>query len=139
VLRPGPDGAVRSEDVPALSALNMRLRDDYVNDCQKGIDRWNRVIANSGIDFTIRLPHVGFHRQIGEFRTAHYDVEGNPLGEDEWNRRRHEMLPNSDDQAFIEDLMKVSVREPGKFAGWIAPPRVGIDNRPGDFEYVKIV
>jgi benzoyl-CoA 2,3-dioxygenase component B len=28
--------------------------------------------------------------------------------------------------------------EPGQFAGWIAPPRVGIDNRPGDFEYVKI-
>ncbi len=30
------------------------------------------------------------------------------------------------------------VTEPGKFAGWIAPPRIGIDNKPGDFEYVKI-
>ena len=30
------------------------------------------------------------------------------------------------------------VTEPGKFASWIAPPRVGIDNKPGDFEYVKI-
>jgi benzoyl-CoA 2,3-dioxygenase component B len=30
------------------------------------------------------------------------------------------------------------VREPGKFAGWIAPPIVGIDNKPGDFEYVKL-
>jgi benzoyl-CoA 2,3-dioxygenase component B len=30
------------------------------------------------------------------------------------------------------------VTEPGKFANWIAPPRVGIDNKPGDFEYVKI-
>ena len=30
------------------------------------------------------------------------------------------------------------VREPGKFASWIAPPRVGIDNKPGDFEYVKL-
>ena len=30
------------------------------------------------------------------------------------------------------------VPEPGKFAGWIAPPKVGIDNKPGDFEYVKI-
>jgi benzoyl-CoA 2,3-epoxidase subunit B len=30
------------------------------------------------------------------------------------------------------------VRELGQFAGWIAPPRVGIDNKPGDFEYVKI-
>ena len=28
--------------------------------------------------------------------------------------------------------------EPAKFASWIAPPKVGIDNKPGDFEYVKI-
>ena len=28
--------------------------------------------------------------------------------------------------------------EPGTFAGWISPPKVGIDNKPGDFEYVKI-
>jgi benzoyl-CoA 2,3-dioxygenase component B len=27
---------------------------------------------------------------------------------------------------------------PGKFAGWIAPPKTGIDNKPGNFEYVKI-
>ena len=31
VLRPR-DGAIVKEDVPALSALNMRLRDDYVED-----------------------------------------------------------------------------------------------------------
>jgi benzoyl-CoA 2,3-dioxygenase component B len=29
-------------------------------------------------------------------------------------------------------------RGPGEFASWIAPPKVGIDNKPGDFEYVKI-
>jgi benzoyl-CoA 2,3-dioxygenase component B len=28
--------------------------------------------------------------------------------------------------------------EPAKFASWIAAPKVGIDNKPGDFEYVKI-
>jgi benzoyl-CoA 2,3-dioxygenase component B len=30
------------------------------------------------------------------------------------------------------------VSEPGKFANWIAAPKVGIDNKPGEFEYVKI-
>jgi len=30
------------------------------------------------------------------------------------------------------------VHAPGGFASWIAPPRIGIDNKPGDFEYVKI-
>jgi len=34
-------------------------------------------------------------------------------------------------------LMK-PVRDVGEFAPWIAPPKVGIDNKPGDFEYVKI-
>jgi len=138
VLRP-VDGAVRSVEVPALSALNMRLRDDYVRDCQKGIDRWNRTIASKGIDFAISLPHVAFHRQIGEFKGARYDLRGRPLTEDQWKAVVGEMLPTGEDQAFIEDLMKVTVTEPGKFATWIAPPRVGIDNQPGDFEYVKLV
>jgi benzoyl-CoA 2,3-dioxygenase component B len=26
----------------------------------------------------------------------------------------------------------------GAFANWISPPKVGIDNKGGDFEYVKI-
>ena len=47
------------------------------------------------------------------------------------------MAANKDDGDFIVSLMK-SVTEPGQFANWIAPPRLGIDNKPGDFEYVKI-
>ncbi|MBL8989157.1 MAG: benzoyl-CoA 2,3-epoxidase subunit BoxB [Gemmatimonadetes bacterium] len=138
VLRP-VDGVIQAMDVPALSALNMRLRDDYVKDCQKGIDRWNRVITSAGIDFQIRLPHVAFHRKIGEFKNSLYDIHGNPLTTDVWSSRRDEMLPNGDDQAYIEGLMAATPeRQPGKYAGWIAPPRVGIDNKPGDFEYVKL-
>ena len=138
VLRP-VDGVIQAMNVPALSALNMRLRDDYVKDCQKGIDRWNRVITSAGIDFQIRLPHVAFHRKIGEFKNSLYDIHGNPLTTDVWSSRRDEMLPNGDDQAYIEGLMAATPeRQPGKYAGWIAPPRVGIDNKPGDFEYVKL-
>jgi benzoyl-CoA 2,3-dioxygenase component B len=137
VLRP-VNGRVESVDLPALSALNMRLRDDYLHDCQKGIDRWNRVIQASGVNFAMRLPHVGFNRRIGEFRNAHYDVDGQPLATEAWNARKTAMLPSDEDQAFIEALMGAAVREPGRFAGWIAPPAVGIDNKPGDFEYVKI-
>ena len=36
------DGAVVKQEVPALSALNMRLRDDFVDDAQGGVTRWNR-------------------------------------------------------------------------------------------------
>ena len=38
---------------------------------------------------------------------------------------------------FIESLMK-PVYEIGKFASWISEPDQGIDNKSGDFEYVKI-
>ena len=41
------------------------------------------------------------------------------------------------DGDYIVSLMK-PVSEPGQFANWISPPRLGIDNKPGDFEYVKI-
>jgi len=132
------DGKITSADVPALSGLNMRLRDDYVTDCNRGVERWNRVIAKSGIDFKVRLPSVAFNRQIGEFKGLHIDVEGRMLSPEEWASRRDDMLPSADDRAFIEHLMTRAVTEPAKFAGWIAPPRVGIDNRPGDFEYVKV-
>jgi benzoyl-CoA 2,3-dioxygenase component B len=131
------DGRIQNEDAPALSALNMRLRDDYVNDANVGVGRWNKVIESFGIPFEIRLPHVAFHRHIGEFAKIKADVSGKQLSDVEWASRRSEFLPNDADKEFIESLMQPQY-EPGKFASWIAPPKVGIDNKPGDFEYVKI-
>src|ERR1700744_5039838 len=40
-------GAIVNEEVPALSALNMRLRDDYVEDAAAGVTRWNRVLERA--------------------------------------------------------------------------------------------
>jgi benzoyl-CoA 2,3-dioxygenase component B len=115
----------------------MRLRDDYVADCNNGVARWNKVIDQIGIPFQIKLPHVAFHRHIGEFSRTNADVEGNILSPAEWTNQRTDFLPSAADKDFIESLMKPQM-EPGKFASWIAPPKVGIDNKPGDFEYVKI-
>ncbi|MBI1384501.1 MAG: benzoyl-CoA 2,3-epoxidase subunit BoxB [Rhizobiales bacterium] len=131
------DGAIIAEDMPALSAINMRLRDDYSRDAGGGVKRWNQIIEKSGIAFELKLPHEGFHRQIGAFTRAPITPEGTVLGTEEWNARRDEWLPSKADGDFIQSLMKPQW-EPGKYAGWIAPPRVGIDNKPGDFEYVKL-
>ena len=38
---------------------------------------------------------------------------------------------------YLGSLM-VPVTEVGRYAGWIAPLEVGIDNKPEDFEYVQI-
>ena len=131
------DGKIQNEDSPALSALNMRLRDDYVVDCNVGVGRWNKVIEQHGLAFQIKLPHVAFHRHIGEFSSIKADVDGNVLSDGEWSKRRGEFLPSDSDKDFIESLMQPQF-EPAKFASWIAPPKVGIDNKPGEFEYVKI-
>src|SRR5215467_8449381 len=131
------DGEIQKEDSPALSALNMRLRDDYVVDCNAGVGRWNKAIEQIGIPFQINLPHVAFHRHIGEFSSIKADVSGQVMSDEQWGKRRGDFLPSDGDKEFIESLMK-SQMEPGKFASWIAPPKVGIDNKPGDFEYVKI-
>jgi benzoyl-CoA 2,3-dioxygenase component B len=131
------DGEIRRIDEPALTALNMRLRDDYTNDCTKGVERWNKIIEKTGVHYKLALPHVAFHRQIGEFK----DVEASPSGElidgAAWSGRRDEWLPSKQDGDFIAALMKPEY-QPAKFASWIAPPKVGIDNKPGDFEYVRI-
>jgi benzoyl-CoA 2,3-dioxygenase component B len=116
------DGAVVSEDVPALSALNMRLRDDYVADCQGGVSRWNKVIEKAGFATRLALPDVAFNRHIGEFAGLPADPA---------------KLPSEADNLFITSLMH-PVTAAGEYASWIAPPKVGIDNKPGNFEWVQI-
>ena len=121
----------------ALNAVNERLRDEYIVDCQRGVDRWNKSIKEAGIDFEIKLPHRAFHRGIGTFSEVKATPEGKIITEAEWNSRHAEWLPTDEDRAFVQSLMK-PVTEPGKFAGWIAPPARGINQQPVDFEYVRL-
>ena len=131
------DGKVKMVDEPALTAINMRLRDDYVADCAKGVERWNKVIEKAGIKFRLKLPHVAFHRHIGEFANVKASPEGEALSEAEWAKQKDQWLPSKADGDFIASLM-APCWERGKFASWISAPKVGIDNKAGDFEYVKI-
>ena len=131
------DGQVTRVDEPALTALNVRLRDDYTDDCAKGVGRWNRIIDKAGFAFRLRLPHVAFNRRIGAFKDICATPEGELIGASQFQANRDRYLPSADDGAFVQSLM-VAERAPGKFAGWIAPPKIGIDGKPGDFHYVKI-
>jgi benzoyl-CoA 2,3-dioxygenase component B len=131
------DGELRQVDVPALNALNARLRDDFIEDCQAGINRWNIELADRGIDFRIELPHVAFNRSIGEFADISVTPEGRLIPIDEFEESRGEWLPTAEDQGYIESLMRPEL-EPGRFAGWIAEPSRGIQGKPTDFEYVKL-
>ena len=75
------DGRLGEREAPALAALNETLRDDYVADCRKGLDRWNRTLAAVGCELV--LPHPGFHRAVGEFAAHHVSPDGRLLSEEE--------------------------------------------------------
>jgi benzoyl-CoA 2,3-dioxygenase component B len=124
------------EEHPALLAINERLRDDYIVDSERGLRRWNKVIQTSGIDFTLTLPHRGFHRRIGVFAEVQVSPAGQIISEAEWERQVGNWLPTEHDHAFVASLMQPVVT-PGQMAGWIAPPPRGIHGKPVHYEYVK--
>ena len=126
-----------TEQMPALNAINMRLRDDYVKDASGGLTRWNKIMKRKNVDFEFRLPHEGFNRNIGVFANVSVDPQGNIISLDSWEAQMAEWLPTKADGEFIQSLMKPCY-EPGRYASWIAPPKVGINNQAGDFEYVKL-
>jgi benzoyl-CoA 2,3-epoxidase subunit B len=133
-----PDGdAVKVVEEPALLALNERLRDDYIADCQRGVDRWNAIIRRHGLAAQMRLPHRGFHRAIGNFAELRVSPAGRLVSQAEWDAGHPCWLPTPDDQVFVASLM-TPVVEPGRFAGWIAPPARGVNGQPLDFEYVRL-
>jgi len=125
---------IGEREVGALVALNETLRDDYIADCQKGVDRWNRALAEVGA--SLRLPHPGFNRAVGNFKSRRITPQGDVIDDTEWATRLPSWLPTDEDRAYVESLM-IPVTERGKMASWIAPPATGIHNKPVDFEYVR--
>jgi benzoyl-CoA 2,3-epoxidase subunit B len=129
------DGRLGEREAPALAALNETLRDDYVADCRKGLDRWNRTLAAVGRELV--LPHAGFNRAVGEFAPHRVSPDGRLLTEDDWSAGVPDWLPTDEDRAHVESLM-VGVHEPGRMAGWIAAPSTGIHQKPVEYDYVRM-
>ena len=129
-------GQLVDKDVPMLNALNEVLRDDFIKDSVAGIGRWNRVLEKAGLPQRLVVPHKAFNRKIGALAGIRMSPQGHVVGEAEWQAHEAEWLPSSADRAFVASLMG-RVVEPGKFANWIAPPAMGINRQPVDFEYVR--
>jgi benzoyl-CoA 2,3-dioxygenase component B len=130
------NGRLREIEVPMLNALNEVLRDDFIRDSVAGIGRWNKVIEKSGLPFRLQVPHKAFNRQIGTLAGIRMSPEGEILSESQWQANSHKWLPTPEDRAFVASLMG-RVTEPGKFANWIAPPVMGVNRQPVNFEYVR--
>ena len=129
-------GQLVEKEVPMLNALNEVLRDDYITDSVAGVNRWNKVIEKAGIPLRLSVPHKAFHRNIGALKEVKVSPDGKVISEAEWKAKVDQWLPSGQDRAFVAGLMG-RVVEPGKFANWIAPPVMGINRQPVDFEYVR--
>jgi benzoyl-CoA 2,3-dioxygenase component B len=130
-------GKLTVQEVPLRNAMNEVLRDEYVKDCQRAVDRWNKTLQKAGVTgMTLKLPHRRFHRGVGPCAGMPFNPEGQLISEAEYKAHEGEWLPTAEDRAFVKSLMH-PVFERGKVANWIAPPVKGINGMPADFEYVK--
>ncbi len=130
-------GGFLEEEVPLRNAMNEVLRDEYVKDCQRAVDRWNKTLARCGASgLTLFLPHRRFHRGVGPFAGCKTDPQGRLIAEAEWAANESKWLPTAEDRAYVRSLMH-GVYAPGKVASWVAAPAKGVDGLPVDFEYVK--
>ena len=130
------NGALVEREVPMLNSLNEVLRDDFIRDSIASIGRWNRIIEKAGLPFRLAAPNKAFNRHIGGFAGHRISPDGRILSEAEWAANVRNWLPSEEDRAYVASLMG-RVIEPGKMANWIAPPPVGINRQPIDFEYVR--
>ncbi|MGZ4522941.1 MAG: benzoyl-CoA 2,3-epoxidase subunit BoxB [Mycobacteriaceae bacterium] len=131
------DGKFVAEDVPALTALNLDLRDEYVADCENGVRRWNQALEDACLEERLFLPHEAFNRKVGNFAAHCVSPEGSILTEAEWNENNDQWLPSAADRAKVAELM-VPHYELGQFASWITPPKTGINDQPVEFDYVHL-
>jgi benzoyl-CoA 2,3-dioxygenase component B len=129
-----PDGI---QKVDLRNAMNEVTREAYVKDCEIGIKRWNMMIKRAKFDLTLSLPSTRFHRTIGSWANQTTDPLGQVISQKEFDKGIPTWLPTEEDRSFIRSLMQC-VAEPGKMAGWIAPPDRGINNNPVDYEYVRL-
>jgi benzoyl-CoA 2,3-epoxidase subunit B len=129
--------SIGQAEVSALTGLNTDLRREYTADCQSGVNRWNKILAEAGLPQRLRLPHVAFNRKVGVFAGIEAAPDGELLSASEWTARSPQWLPTDVDKTHVQSLMQ-PVHERGKIAAWIAPPRSGINGKPFDYEYVHL-
>ncbi|MDP7246924.1 MAG: benzoyl-CoA 2,3-epoxidase subunit BoxB, partial [Planctomycetota bacterium] len=133
---PGENGTIGTKEVPMRRAMNRLLQDGYYNDCARAVRKWNSIIAKAGIQYELSMPSVRFNRMQGPFAGLPFA----PNGEIVLGKTTAEVVaahtPSRKDIAYEIEIMK-PVREPGKFANWIAAPKNGINRQAIDFEYVR--
>jgi len=125
------DRSFRRASRSSPSSIGVRLYQRL----HKGVARWNKIIEATGIKFELKLLHVAFHRHIGEFRDVVTTPAGDLIDNAAWKRARTLGCLRAPMEILLPYAAGGRTREVCELD---RAPTVGIDNQPGDFEYVKI-
>ncbi|MBL8840685.1 MAG: benzoyl-CoA 2,3-epoxidase subunit BoxB [Planctomycetes bacterium] len=131
------NGRLTNKEVPLRNALNEVLRDDYVEDCERAVRRWNHELEKLGLEERLVLPSRRFHRHQGEYARNCFDPTGNLITPAEFEANRAKWLPSEADMAYLRSIMQ-PVHGIGQIAHWTSAPARGVDSKPFDFEYVRL-
>ena len=132
------NGKLINKKVPMRNAMNEITRQAYVDDCNIGIKRWNRLIKKYGYEeYSLALPSTKFRRNIGVWANLSINPKGEFINQDIYNRKLASWLPSENDKKFINSLM-IQELDPSKTASWITKPRRGINNQEIDYSYVDL-
>ena len=126
------DLLLRSKMIREASVTPTVYQDIYE---VSGVYSLNPAGEKEDFSITTRLEQAQVH-QLMALSGVKVSPEGRVISEAEWNAKVGEWLPTGEDRAFVASLMG-RVVEPGKFANWIAPPVMGINRQPVNFEYVR--
>ncbi|MSR46758.1 MAG: benzoyl-CoA 2,3-epoxidase subunit BoxB [Planctomycetes bacterium] len=130
-------GRLTNKEVPLRNALNEVLRDDYVEDCERALRRWNHELEKIGVEARLTLPSRRFHRHQGEYSRHAFDSQGELITAEQFEANRAKWLPSEADMEFLRSIM-VPVHQVGKIANWLSAPVRGVNGQAFDFEFVRL-
>jgi benzoyl-CoA 2,3-dioxygenase component B len=91
--------------------LNDAARKLYRQEIQDLVDNLNQAV--SGDQPKLRIPALEFNRRIGDHADQRFDIDGNPMSAEEYDRHLKEVLPGPEDYRVLEDIFKNP--------DWVAP------------------
>ena len=95
------DNQVKSREAPVRNALNEVLRGEYTKDCERGLARWNKILAEEGVAERLYLPSRSFNRRVCEYAGNYFDIHGALISQSEFERRSSDWLPALEDREYV--------------------------------------
>jgi len=95
--------------------LNDTARQLYYEEVQKLTATLNKPISDE--QPKIQVPDLKFNRQIGHYAGKYFDIYGQPMTKEEFEKYLPTVMPSEEDEKALESVFKEG--------GWIVPKGEG--------------